>query len=652
MASGSTIFRPLIGLLLSAVAAAASDRPATDWSGFYVGGHLGYGRGQATPWLSGLPAQPGTVGFGSLYGGVQAGYNHQVSGGWVAGIEVDLSFPDAHPLNDVVWSGVVAPGLVTETVDYLGTARARFGYAQDDWLLFVTGGLAWSSSHATRVSAPGADDDIARARLRAGWVVGGGVALALAYPWSLRAEYLHHRLGRAEATFPGGPSYRSDIDIDVWRLGLDYRFGEPSKPPARHAEDFPVWEVHGQSTVIVQGYPRFRSPYVGAGSLTPWPQAKSTFTASAFFGVRLWDGGELYFNPELLQGYGFNGTTGAGGFPNGEAQKSDFLYPHYNTSRFFLRQTFGLGGAQETVESDYGQMAGKRDVSRLTVQIGKFAVHDWFDTNAYATDPRIDFLNWSIWAAGAFDYPADRLGLTYGAAAELNQAAFALRAGYFLVGKVPNGSDFDMALFRRGGYVAELERRYALLSMPGKIRLTGWLHETFSGGYRDALDLVAVTPALDINDAIVQSRRGRAKYGYVVNVEQAVGDDLGLFTRWSWNNGRNEISAFTDIDMSLSGGLVIKGTSWGRADDKIGLAGAINGLSRDHRDYLAAGGLGILVGDGRLSYATERIVETFYAAKLAEGVTATADYQLIVNPGYNRDRGPVSVFTARLHWER
>ena len=158
---------------------------------------------------------------------------------------------------------------------------------------------------------------------------------------------------------------------------------------------------------------------------------------SAFLGLRLWNGGELYYNPELLQGFGLSSTVGAAGFPNGEAQKSDFIYPHYNTSRLFLRQTFGFGGEQETIESSYGQMAEKKDISRLTIQVGKFAVHDVFDNNTYAQDSRADFFNWSIWAAGAFDYAADKVGLTYGAIAELNQKTWALRAGYFLIGDKP-----------------------------------------------------------------------------------------------------------------------------------------------------------------------------------------------------------------------
>ena len=150
------------------------------------------------------------------------------------------------------------------------------------------------------------------------------------------------------------------------------------------------------------------------------------------------------YNPELLQGFGLHSTTGAAGFPNGEAQKSDFPTPHYSTSRLFLRQTWGLGGEQETIESDYGQMAGKKDISRITVQAGRFAVHDAFDGNSYSSDPRAHFLNWALWAAGAFDYAADRVGLGYGTFAELNQKDWAFRLGYFLMDKQSNSNQFDM----------------------------------------------------------------------------------------------------------------------------------------------------------------------------------------------------------------
>jgi len=310
-----------------------------------------------------------------------------------------------------------------------------------------------------------------------------------------------------------------------------------------------------------------------------------------------------------------------------------------------VRQTFGFGGGQEELASGQLQLPGKVDVNRLTLQAGKFSVGDIFDGNAYAKDTRKDFMNWSMWAPGAFDYSADKVGLSYGVTAELNQKQWALRSGYFLMQSVSNSNSFDTNIFQRGTYVLELETRYSLFSLPGKLRTIAWLNSAFSGSYRETLD----NPALNLD--ISQTRTGRIKYGYILNLEQALSDELGLFGRWSWNDGKTEIMAFTDIDASLSLGASIKGVRWGRPDDVIGIGGAINALSRDHRDFIAAGGLGILIGDGRLNYQPERILETYYAFALNKAATLTADYQLITNPAYNADRGPVHVFSGRLHGE-
>ncbi len=405
------------------------------------------------------------------------------------------------------------------------------------------------------------------------------------------------------------------------------------------------WEIHGQTTYLGQGYPAFRAFYSGPNSLTPQAQAKATWSGSLFLNARLWEGGEVYFNPELLQGFGLSDTNGVAGFPSGEAQKASFPYPHYNTARLFVRQTIGFGGAQETLDSGPLQLAGKADVSRLTLQLGKFAVTDVFDGNAYAKDPRRDFMNWALWAPGAFDYAADRGGLTYGATAELNQKHWALRAGYFLVSAEANSNAFDMRLLRRGEYVVEVERRYSLLGQPGRLRALGWLNSAYAGSYRETLD----NPAFNLD--LARTRTGRIKYGYAINLEQALSDDIGVFGRWSWNDGKTEIVAFTDIDASLALGASIKGTRWGRPDDVIGIGGAINALSKDHRDFIAAGGLGIQIGDGALNYRHERILEAYYAVALNKWLTFTADYQFIVNPAYNADRGPVSIFSGRLHGE-
>jgi high affinity Mn2+ porin len=634
----------------------APDQPAYDgWTGPYVGGHVGYSRGNAQVNLADPAPMDFSSSFGSLSGGVQLGYNYLLPSRILLGIEADMSFLNSLAADDVAWSRITAAADIAEKIDYMGTLRGRIGYAFPRWMMYVTGGPALSLGRY--LANPGAADDIDKLlHLHAGWAIGAGAEAVIARNWTARIEYLYHDFGHAEVLFPSGTSAGSSFDVHTVRAGLNYKLGAAaghagSSRSAASQTGFPNWEIHGQTTYIHQGYPAFRSPYLGENSFTPWAQARATWSSGVFLGLRLWEGGELYYNPELLQGFGLHNTTGAAGYPNGEAQKSNFAYPRYNTSRLFLRQTVGFGGEQEMVESGYGQMAGKRDVSRLTFQVGKFSVHDVFDNNRYATDSRADFLNWSLWAAGAFDYSADRVGLSYGALAELNQKYWALRAGYFLMPNEPNANEFDMSLFRRGSYVTELELRYWLAARAGKFRAGVWVNTYFAGSYRGALDLVSLDPTLDPTDAIFQTRTGRIKYGYYLNLEQSLTDQIGVFGRWSWNDGKNEIAVFTDIDTSLSFGASIAGKGWGRPDDKIGVAAAINGLSRDHRDYLAAGGLAILIGDGALNYRHEQILETFYALTIIKGLMLTFDYQFMRNPAYNADRGPVSFLSARLHGE-
>jgi high affinity Mn2+ porin len=619
-----------------------------DWTGLYIGAHAGFTRGTSSATLTDPTVATDNHVFNGMTGGVQAGYNWRLSSGLLLGVEGDISFPNYLPSNHVVSSAATALSSAEERWDYVASLRARLGYTTGAFLFYATGGAAFAGERFLATPTGGNEEKVLHTRF--GWTAGGGVEYAFAPHWSARLEYLYSKFENANVTFPSGAQYSSSMDFQSLRIGLNRKIDWPGMPTTNPKSDVTDpessrWEIHGQSTALAQGYPGFRALYTGPNSLSPNPDLQETWSNSLYLNARLWDGGEVYYNPELLQGFGFNNTTGAAGFPNGEAQKSGFPYPHYNTSRLFLRQTFGFGGEQEELSSGQLQLAGKADVSRLTLQVGKFSVIDVFDGNAYAHDPRKDFMNWSIWASGAFDYAADKLGLGYGATAELNQKQWALRGGYFLMDAESNSNNFDMNIPRRGEYVVELETRYSLFGQPGKLRTLGFVNSDFSGSYRETLN----NPALNLD--ISQTRRGRIKYGYALNVEQAITDDIGLFGRWSWNDGTNEIMAFTDIDRSLSLGTSIKGTKWGRPDDVVGIAGAINGLSQDHRDFLAAGGLGPLIGDGQLNYRHERVLETYYAYALNKALTFTADYQLIVNPAYNADRGPVSIFSGRLHAE-
>ena len=622
-----------------------------DWSGFYVGGHVGYGRGYGRNILSDPNPTTANSSFGSLFGGLQFGYNYLLPSRLLLGIEGDISFPNY--LDDGIVSARTTPfSSVTEKLDFVSTVRGRAGYAFDHWLFYATGGFAWSQARFLEGSSlTGNEDKVLR--MRTGWALGAGAELAIAPGWTARLEYLYDRLGKASGTFPSGTGYESTtVDLNSVRLGLNRKLDwagattDSGNVDPAWAIDPYSWNVRGQLTLIEQGYPAFRSPYQGTNSLTGASQIQNTTSATAFVGYRPWDGTEVYINPELMQGFGLNNTLGVAGFPNGEAQKSNFPMPRIDIARVFVRQTFGLGGEQETIEDGPNQLAGKQDISRITVTAGRFAVLDIFEGNSYSHDPRVDFLNWNMYCCGSYDVTMDKIGYTWGAAAELNQKSWAIRAGYFLVPAVSNANSYDIHISERGEYIGELELRYSLFSQPGKFRLMGWANIANMGGYADVLAMPVTTP--DYPD-ITQTRHVRTNYGFVANLEQAITADLGIFSRASWSPGRVELIGWTDCDQSLSFGAVLKGSAWGRPDDKIGVAGVVEGLSSIARAYFAAGGLGILVGDGQLNYRPERILEAYYAYSVNKWATFTFDYQFIDNPGYNADRGPVSVFSGRLH---
>jgi high affinity Mn2+ porin len=283
------------------------------------------------------------------------------------------------------------------------------------------------------------------------------------------------------------------------------------------------------------------------------------------------------------------------------------------------------------------------------ITIGKIAVVDIFDTNKYAHDPRNDFLNWSVLDIGTFDYAADAWGATYGAAAEWYQDRWAARFGLFDLSVVPNSVHLSVPLFHQTQFAAELEERHMLSDQPGKLKFLYWLTRGNLGTYADALALAAATGTTPSTAAV---RNYRSKYGVVLNLEQQLMPDLGTFARAGWTQGGVEEDDFTNIDQSVQIGLSLTGTRWGRPDDTVGLAAVANQISRAAKEYLAAGGLGGIIGDGQLPMAgPEQIIETYYSFAAFSFAKLTGDYQLVNNPAYNRQRGPVSVFALRLHAE-
>jgi len=626
--------------------------PRHDWTGVYLGGHAGYSRGQGSNTLLDPDPTGSSHSFGSLYGGMQIGYSYLLPSRFLLGVEGDISFPNF--LEDgVAASKATAQSTVTDKVDYIGTLRGRFGYAFDRWLIYGTGGFAWSQARFLE-SPDLTNNEDKLLRTRTGWALGMGAEVAVARGWTARLEYLYDRFGSVAGVFPSGTRYASAFDIQALRLGLNRQLGWPDADPTSiKIADAPRalsnnWNIHGQFTFIEQGYPAFRSPYEGSNSLSGAGQAKNTASATAFIGFRPWDGTEIYVNPELMQGFGLSDTLGVAGFPNGEAQKSEFPMPRFNMARVFLRQTLGLGGEQETIEDGPNRLAGKQDISRVSFTVGKLAVTDFFDGNSYAHDPRADFINWNMYCCGSYDWTMDRISYTWGAFAELNQKYWAVRAGYFLVPVISNDNRYDGHVPDRGEYIGEFEWRYSLFSQPGKLRFMVWANIANAGSYSESVALPITSPNYP---DITLTRRVRTNYGFVVNAEQAITNDVGMFSRVSWDAGQTEKIGWTDCDESFSLGAVLKGTAWGRPDDKVGVAGVVEGLSPEARAYFAAGGLGILIGDGRLNYRPEQVLEAYYAHSLNKWSTLTVDYQFVVNPGYNADRGPVSIYAARVHAE-
>ena len=623
-----------------------------DWTGVYVGGHVAYSLGRATSTLSDPNPTVFSNAFSSLYGGVQAGYNYVFPSRLLLGTEADITFPNFQTYADgVIFTGATAQGTtVTDQIDYIATLRGRFGYAFDHWLIYGTGGFAWSQARFGET--PGlasAEDKILLTRT--GWALGLGAEVAIAPNWTARIEYLDDRFGTVAGVFPSGTGYRSAFDIQTLRFGLNYKLGVADASTAAQAssDPWPIardnWNIHGQFTFIEQGYPAFHSPYEGANSLSGASQAQNTASATAFAGFRPWDGTEIYINPEITQGFGLSTTHGIAAFPSFEAQKASFPMPRLDMARVYVQQTFGLGGEQETIEDGPNQIAGKEDISRITLIAGRFAVTDFFDNNAYAHDGRTQFFNWNMNCCGSYDWTMDQISYTWGAMAELNQKFWAFRAGYFLVPVVSNVDDFDTN-FPDGEYIGELELRYSLFAEPGKLRLMAWANRANAGSYAAALAEPLTTPTYP---DITLVRQVRTNYGFAANLEQAITDDLGVFSRASWSPGLDEIIGWTDCDESLSAGAVLKGTFWGRPDDKIGVAGLIEGLSPEARAYFAAGGLGILIGDGALNYRPEKVLESYYSYSLNKWASLSFDYQFVADPGYNADRGPVHIFAGRLH---
>lgn len=420
-------------------------------------------------------------------------------------------------------------------------------------------------------------------------------------------------------------------------------FAQHAQAPDQTVSD-PQWQIHFQTTVVDQANNRFSAPYSGANSLSPSANGRETFDTTLYLGRRLWSGAEIWLNPEIDQGFGLSNTLGMAGFPSGEAYKVGKTDPYLKLPRFFIRQNFDLGGESETLETDLNQFTTTRTKDHLTLTFGKFSVPDIFDNSVSAHDPRHDFLNWSVLDTGSFDYAADAWGYTYGTAAELTKGSSTTRLGLFDMSDVPNSPTLDG--FHQMQAIAEFEQRYQIAGHDGSARLTGFLSRARMAKFSDIL---AGTPSGETPDPI-GFRRYRSRTGLAFSADQSVSDTIALFMRAGHSDGRYETYEFSDIDQTIALGASYAGKLWQRDADHMGLAVVDNAISRQHAAFLAAGGLGPLIGDGQLPHrGDEHIVETYYSFGLNQGTNLSLDYQYVENPAYNKDRGPVSLLGVRLH---
>jgi high affinity Mn2+ porin len=413
--------------------------------------------------------------------------------------------------------------------------------------------------------------------------------------------------------------------------------------------DRPDWySFHIQGTYTTQGHPAFHSAIPdGQQSMLSRSQMAETGDITLYAGLRL-GGLEIYFNPEMDQGFGPSSTYGVAGYTSGEAYKAGQFSPYYRTARLFGRYVFNLGGETQSIADGLNQIRGPRQADNITVTAGKFGIADIFDTNAYAHDPRNDFFNWAVIESGAFDYGAELWGYTYGGAVEWTQDWWTLRAGFFDMSRLPNKADLTVN-FQNSQTIMEAEERHDWMGRPGKIKILGFLMNARMGAYAEAVRLGAATGQTP-DTALV--RQFHLRPGGGINIEQELADGIGAFLKASMNDGRYEEYDFTEINQSLAAGIAIRGDRWGRPEDTVGLAGAVNGISSEAQRYFAAGGMGGLIGDGALpSYGAEKILEAYYRFGLTPGVHLSADYQHVINPAYDTVRGPVEMWAFRIHAE-
>ncbi len=404
------------------------------------------------------------------------------------------------------------------------------------------------------------------------------------------------------------------------------------------------FSIHAQTTIITQYKPAFDAKYTGVHSLIPQQETQRSITATLFLGSRLWQGASVYLNPEIAAGSGLSGSLGVGASTNGETYRVDNPDPTFELARLFFRQVISLNKRASYQASDINRLGGKMPTDYFSFIIGKICVADFFDNNKFSHDPRTQFMSWALMSNGAWDFPANTKGYTPSLVLEYVTPKNELRYGFSLVPTTPNGMNMNWNINEAGSNTLEYTHNYNISGQKGALRLVSFFSTANMGNYNQSM---AINPSAP--DITATERNGHTKYGFGINSEQSINDNMGIFFRASWNDGKNETFVFTEIDRSVSFGISSDGSKWNRQNDNVGLACVTSGLSEPHRRYLQAGGKGFELGDGNLNYGLEQLAELYYSMELKKNLYVSGTYQFVLNPGYNKDRGPVHVFSLRVH---
>jgi high affinity Mn2+ porin len=420
------------------------------------------------------------------------------------------------------------------------------------------------------------------------------------------------------------------------------------------ADSDSVWDrfwVSFQANFIRQQHPAFDSKYSGPNSFVADKEHATSRVETLYTGFQITKKLEFLFDVESAGGAGLSNALGVAGFTNVDVVRNPTLGEAPYVSRVMLHYTFPLSAETTEATRNPLALASTVPVRRLEIRAGKMSTVDFFDLNSVGSDSHLQFMNWATVNNGAFDYAADTRGYTYGLVLEFYAKSWAARFGEMLMPTVANGIKLDWNIARARGENFEVERHMEVIPKRATVvRALGFVNHANMGSYRDAINGY-LSGKDTVPDITLYRKQGRVKYGFGLNAEQELTPLWRAFGRLGWNDGTNESYAYTEIDRTAEIGTDFRGNPWRRSQDKVGAAFVANGISGDHRRYLALGGLGFILGDGGLNYGLEKIFETYYTAHIWRGISAAADYQYVTNPGYNRDRGPASVVGFRIHVE-